>query len=389
MGAERGKTDERIALICEGVRAWLDNEDGILNISVDRTATEGLFPRHDVMFMLGSIAESLSPDALHGWVSRVTGGESSVTNETAGPGATGPDGRARNPNVLCLHAGNLPLVGFQDIIAALLSGCVYYGKLSKKDPWLPDGLLRVLRKRLPAQLGGWTVRLEDLDKAGTDRVLFAGADTSVPKVQRRIRELGLASPDARFLPRTARYSMAWISEDDFLADETRLSKHLIDAMLRYEGRGCRSLAVVVAERSLGEFAGSLGDAAEVFTRQNPPSHLRKPGVNYWRSYLKSTGKEVFDLGGQIITDDPELIGREDIICWLKGTRADAVRLARQAGPHLQQVYRYTGRDSLSSQAGNALSDDVDMRFEPLSRAQRPLIDWQPDGIDVLAWLWQD
>jgi hypothetical protein len=56
MGTDRGKTDQRIALICEGIRAWLDNEDGILNISVDRTATEGLFPRHDVMFMLGPVS---------------------------------------------------------------------------------------------------------------------------------------------------------------------------------------------------------------------------------------------------------------------------------------------------------------------------------------------
>ncbi len=381
------KIEDRIELICEAIAAWLDNEDDILSRTADRTATEGLFPRHDVMFMLDSIAETVTPDALRGWVSRVAAQGTSELRETAGSGAIDPESHPRNNHILCLHAGNLPLVGFQDIIATLLSGSVYHGKLSRKDPWLADGLLRILRKRLPELLGGWAVRLEDLDKAGADRVLFAGADASVPEVQRRIHELGLASNRALFLPRTARYSMAWISEADFLDDETRLSKQLIDAMLRYEGRGCRSLVLVVAERSLGEFAGSLGDAAEVFTRQNRPSHWRKPGVSYWRSYLKSTGKEVYDLGGQIITDDPELIGRDDVICWLKGSREDVVRLARQAGPQLQQVYLYTGRDPLGLESGELLQNSEEIRMEPLSKAQRPPIDWQPDGIDVLGWLW--
>ncbi len=375
--------DERPALICDGVRAWLDNEDGILEITVDRTATEGLFPRHDVMFMLDSIAKSVTPEALQGWVDRLHDDRAATADKAA------TDDGSRMPKVLCLHAGNLPLVGLQDIIATLLSGSVYYGKLSKKDPWLADGLLRVLRKRLPGQLGGWAVRLEELDKSGADKVLFAGAESSVATVRQRISELGLASGKARFLPRTARFSMAWLADEDFRGDSIRLSKHLIEAMLRYEGQGCRSLALVIAERSLSEFAGSLADASEVFVRYNPPSHFRKPGVNYWRSYLKSTGKEVYDLGGQIITDDPELIGRKDIICWLKGSGEDAARLARQIGPQLQQVYVHAGRDEIAAKAAKKLTDIPEIRLELLSDAQTPPVDWQPDGIDVLAWLWQN
>ncbi len=400
---------QRIAVICEAIGAWLDNEDGILGITVNRTATEGLFPRHDVMFMLDQIARTVTLEALQGWADRAAG-----TTPVPGPAS-------EMPNVLCLHAGNLPLVGLQDIVATLLSGSVYYGKLSRKDPWLADGLLRVLRKRMPGQLGGWAVRLEDLDRAGAERVLFAGAETSVPEVQRRVRELGLASEKALFLPRTARFSMAWLADEDFPADNAqlgKLSRQLAGAMLRYEGRGCRSLALVVARRSLSDFAGNLTDAAEVFVRKNPPSHFRSPGVSYWRSYLNSTGKDVYDLGGQIITDDPELIGRDNVICWMRGDEDDVRRLVRQLGPKLQQVYVHSGQDAPASQdtadsldtaasldtvasqdtvAGSAheagmafhpLAGVPGIRLAPLSEAQSPPIDWQPDGVDALSWLWK-
>jgi len=379
MSAPPDQISERIARICDGVDAWLSNEGGILDITVDRTATEGLFPRHDVMHMLKQISATVTPQALQDWVDRVDRGTSTGTM---------PSPSAQIPKVLCLHAGNLPLVGLQDIIATLLSGAIYYGKLSRRDPWLADGLLRLLRERLPDQLGGWASQLEEIRKVEADKVLFAGAESSVEVVKQRIRELGLASAQTRFLTRSARFSMAWLDEKDFQSDHVRLSKYLIEAMMRYEGRGCRSLAVVVARRSLSEFAGSLTDAAKIFVRKNRPSHYRNPGASYWRSYLKSTGKEVYDMGSQIITDDHELTGREDVICWLTGNKEDVVRLARQFGPQLQQVYVNAGREELSqNSAAPPLSDVPEIRLEPLSEAQSPPIDWQPDGIDVLAWLW--
>ena len=405
MSAPPDQISERIARICDGVDAWLNNEDGILDITVDRTATEGLFPRHDVMHMLKQVSATVTPEALQGWVDRVCkvqqAGKADQVDKVGKADQVDMVNQADSeissgsihaqslhmPKVLCLHAGNLPLVGLQDIIATLLSGAVYYGKLSRRDPWLADGLLRVLRKRLPDQLGGWASRLEEVGKVGADKVLFAGAESSVEEVKQRIHELGLASDQTHFLPRTARFSMAWLDEKDFQSDNVRLSKHLIEAMMRYEGRGCRSLAVVVARRSLSEFSGSLIDAAEVFVRRNRPSHYRKPGVSYWRSYLKSTGKEVYDIGSQIISDDHELIGREDVICWLTGDEEDVVRLARQFGPQLQQVYVYAGREALSQKGVRSLSDVPEIRLEPLSNAQSPPIDWQPDGIDVLEWLW--
>ncbi|MGM0738103.1 MAG: hypothetical protein ACQETM_02915 [Bacteroidota bacterium] len=365
--------NERIDRICEAVTAWLDNEDDICKTSVERTVTEGLFPRHDVMHMLGRIEKSVTREALRHWIDRIATG---LTHDPAG-----------SEKVLCLHAGNLPMVGLQDVIATLLSGAVYYGKLSSRDPWLLDGLLRVLRKRLPDQLGGWASRMEKLGPIGARHVLFAGSQASVDVAMEWVYQLGLACKDARLLARTARLSMAWLDETDFEHDPVRLSRQLIEAMLRYEGRGCRSLAVVVAAWDLSDVAGTLADAAGVFLRSNPPSHYRMAGVSYWRGYLKSTGRDVYDLGGQIITDDPDLLGKEHVVCWFKGNESDLLRIAGQFGSQLQNVYINADQGDMLPRIPESLADARHIRLEPLSLAQSPPIDWRPDGVDVLGWLW--
>ncbi len=390
---EKNITD-RIELICDGVNAWLANEDGILEESVNRTVADGLFPKHDVQHMLDQAGRTITPQALSSWVDKISttkkgpSGPENFTNNAEYSRAGTDETAFPNPDqkVLCLHAGNLPMVGLQDIIATLLSGSIYFGKLSRNDPWLLDGLLQVLEKRLPEQIGGWSIRLDDMNVTNAGVVLFAGSQASIEMVLKRIKELGLAGDNSRILARTARFSLAWLDEADFRSDSERLCKRLIEAMLRYEGRGCRSVAVVIADRDLSVFAGSLLDAADVFIRSNPPSNLKNSGVGYWKSYLRSTGRDVFDLGGQIITDDSDLIGKQNVICWIKGSDEEVIRFAERFGHQLQSVYVNAARDAVSEKAMYRMAGTGGVRLEPLSDAQTPPVDWQPDGVDVLYWL---
>ncbi len=43
-----------------------------------------------------------------------------------------------------VNAGNIPFVGFHDFLSVLLSGNIYYGKLSSKDEELPKAIARIL-----------------------------------------------------------------------------------------------------------------------------------------------------------------------------------------------------------------------------------------------------
>ena len=394
----QNRNRNRIDRICEAVSAWLDNEDGLLKRARDRTIAEGLFRPHDVDHMLGQIRQTVTRQTLTGWLERVCK-EGGTQGSRAGSqhqsdsrkdanaqkadntqhDAHPIDGSTR-PKTLCLHAGNLPMVGLQDIIAVLLAGSIYYGKLSRNDPWLPDSLLQIIRQRMPDQAGRWSTRMEELEGIKAGRVLFAGSEASVDAVIRRVHELKLATETARFLPRTARLSMAWLTEEDFKADEAvqkeehppeqdistskagrpkktgaagnaqssaggsqpasegELYKQLVEAMLRYDGKGCRSVAVVISAREWSDCAGPLMDALEAWLRDHPPGSDEKPGVRYWKNYLRAVDKEVYETGGHLITSEPDLMGKEGVICWLKGDEKEVARLAGHFGSQLQSVY---------------------------------------------------
>jgi len=405
---------QRATKISEAIAAWLSNEDGLLEQSVTRTIEAELFPYHDVAHMLDQVAQSVTGTTLTRWTEKA-------------------DSNIRNHITLCLHAGNLPMVGLQDLVATLLSGGCYYGKLSRKDPWLMDGLLRVIRKRLPAQVGQWHVQMDELAGIRADNILFAGSEGSVKAVTRRCHHQNLADANTRFLYRTARFSMAWLTEQDFDSQcrlRPNVCRLLIEAMLRYEGRGCRSVAVIVAPHQLMASADVLQEGIERFHEKNPPSRAETPGAGYWKSYLRSMERPVIEAGPLTLTDDPEMAGREDMISWLSDSETESkVRdIAQKFGRQLQQVYvtdpaKYqsgeTGSgesqsgETGSSESGLGESQPGKTRFEAtqsgktasgkevftgdgpvagflrldyLRCAQSPPIDWQPDGVDVLEWL---
>src|SRR5699024_2778474 len=164
-----------------------------------RTVAEGYFGEHDVRFALQALKKSIDREILIQWVERVG---LTTKNDTSGQ------------NVLCLHDGNLPLVGFQDALAVLLSGARYTVKISRKDPYLLPTFLNEVKK---TDLWGsidvqWSHHLDDLEGMQNDAILFAGSGQSVPGVMEAINKLSLSTADTRFLIRTAHFSMAYFDE---------------------------------------------------------------------------------------------------------------------------------------------------------------------------------
>ena len=381
-------TEERIQRIIRAIRGWLDNEGGILEKTKEQTIAEGLFQRHDINFMIGHIRQSVTQQSLREWAMAV------------------PEKPAAVNRILCIHPGNLPMVGLQDILAVLLSGHTYHGKLSTRDPWLPDGLLRVLRRHMRADTMQWSTRMPNLAGIRADALLFAGSGSSLEIIKDNVRELDLVGDSCPMLIRTSNFSMAWLSEADGFKPEDQSSRStmpsqldqparsgpfsdsdlpgssdsfsqskpsaravwlspLVEAMLRYEGKGCRSVALVIAPVPLGRVAGLLLPAMEAYLKACPFSYYPTRGVRYWKSYLESIGKTVVQAGPVLVTDDPDMAGKEDIICWVEGDRDDVERWRERMGSRLQEVYRIG---------------------ESLNHAQTPPVDWKPDGFDVLSWI---
>ncbi|HBX67065.1 MAG TPA: hypothetical protein DEG32_13240, partial [Balneolaceae bacterium] len=236
--------NKHISKIQKAVEEWLSQENQVLWKAVQQTVDDGLFSQHDIEFQLSVLRENIANGDIREWVNR-----SELSDEQ----------NAKGQKVLCLHAGNLPLVGFQTALGTILSGAEYYGKLSRKDPYLLASFLDEMENILPEQKIHYSTDLEEFANLKADKVIFAGSEESVSEVKEKVRALKAAKENAEYIIRTAKFSIAYLDEWN-----EEIKAKLVEAMLRYCGKGCRSVAVVVSKFGLKEVKEELGHAIQEF-----------------------------------------------------------------------------------------------------------------------------
>lgn len=350
---------KRIETLLEACENWLHPDNHYLMDAVDRTVQEGYFGFEDVIFAIRAIKTSIDKGAIQAWA-----GEA---------GLTGGDG-AQKSNVLCLHAGNLPLVGFQDAFSTLLSGARYTGKISRKDPYLlPTFLNEVKKTGIWTDVNvQWSHRLDDFEDMQNDAIIFAGSESSVPGVRQAIGKWNLAKEDCRYLIRTAHFSMAYLDRND-----ERTMEELVEAIFRYGGKGCRSAAIVVSPFSLDEIKSKFLDSVKSFWLENPQHSQPSPKLKQQYAYNKAIERPQLWLK-YFLLQEGGLEFDQDFICyWVQGDRSAVAELAGKYEKELQSIY--ISRPGVEIQG-------FENQTELLSEAQKPSISWKPDGVDTLAWL---
>lgn len=353
--------EKRIETLLEVIEKWLSPENEYLHRAIDQTVEEGYFSFPDVKHAVLALKENLKTAALEEWVK---------------PSGLSDEQDARGKNVLCLHAGNLPLVGFQDALAVLLSGARYTGKISRKNPYLLPTFLNEVKKTeiwsgVDVQ---WSHRLNDFENMQTDAILFAGSEQSVPGVKKAIKKYNLAKPDTRFLIRTAHFSMAYLDNKN-----PKIMKDLTEAIFRYGGKGCRSVAVVVSSFALDDIKCEFNDYIESFWLNNPQHKKPAPKLQQRFAYNKAVERSQAWLDDFLLQQGGLELDQDFICYWEQGNEQKVEELANSFGDQLQSIY-ITHPDI-------EISGDNE-KIEFLSDAQRPPIFWKPDGIDVLKWLCQ-
>lgn len=350
---------KRIKTLLEAAKSWLNPGNKYLDHAIERSVQEGYFSYGDIKYALGAIEESISETAIQEWAEQA---KVSAGNE------------ARGQNVLCLHAGNLPLVGFQDAFATLLSGARYSGKISRKDPYLlPTFLNEVKKTEVWTDVSvQWSHRLDDFENMRHGHIVFAGSETSVPGVRQAISKWNLAHADSRYLIRTAHFSMAYIDRRD-----KHTLRALVDAVLRYGGKGCRSVAVVVSPFSLDEIRSELTGPIESFWRENPQHQKPAPRLKWQHAYNEAIERPQLWLEN-FLWQEGGLEFEQDFICyWVQGEEKRVAELAAEHHKELQSIY--IRRREIEIPGYNDLT-------EPLSEAQKPPLSWKADGVDTLRWL---
>lgn len=352
MGSTTYLTVEQIAGV---VQKWLDASSELIR-AAEQTVQEGLFSRSDVQFQLDVLRQTVTAEALHNWIER----------------SRLESGQLHGRKALCLHAGNLPLVGLQDLLVCLLTGISYIGKVSRKDPWLLPSLLESIRTEYPELNLTWSTDLADLQGVDADAILFSGSDRSIPRVEERIRELSLAKPTAKKLIRTAHFSLACIDS----ADPYTFSM-LTEAVFRYGGQGCRSVAIVVAPFGLDEIKCEFTDYVESFWLNHPQHKKPAPSLLYRYAYNRAIEKPQAWLEDFLIEQTHHKPDLDHLLTWIEGSPEDVPALEEWLGPELQSIYVPYRQLKIPG---------LKREVEFLSEAQKPPVDWRPDGVDPIQWL---
>lgn len=346
---------KNISKISVAVSEWLQLGNESLKLAIEQTADEKLFAMHDIRHRIRHLKQSVTADTLKTWISK--------TDLITSP--------LNNQRVLCLHAGNLPLVGFHDLLAVLMTGAGYRGKLSRKDPYLMDSFLQVLLEKNLVDDSSWSADLAQLSSQKVDAVMFSGSEKSVPAVLEALNSLQIAKKHTPKLIRTADFSIAWINDND-----RHTMEDLTEAVFRYGGNGCRSVAVVVAPFHLNSQKCTFTDYIESFWLKNPPHDKPDASLSYRFAYNKAIGIEQAWLDHFLIEEYHSLPDDKFVLRWIRGGKEEVEKLINSSGSRLQSVYS-------NSKIGVEIGSKV---TEPLSLAQKPPVWWKADGTDTIRWL---
>jgi len=261
--------------------------------------------------------------------------------------------------VLC--AGNVPFAGLQDLLAVTGGGHRYLGAVSRKSPVLLPAFAA------EAGLDARFVAPEEVWQ-GAEAIIVTGTDATCAWAQTCAIQRGL-SPN-RCLLRGHRYSVAILDGQE----NDREKAQLAEDVLLHEGLGCRNVAIIWAP------AGCQPDPyVEYFKyfRETFPTHPDTSAVlEVQQSLLEALAWPYVsgEAKGYLLSRGPPEPQGPGHVRWVSYTDLGTVEAWLTA--HKNELQCVFARESLTTAVST----------ETLGSAQRPALDWRPDGQDITAFL---
>ena len=171
---------------------------------------------------------------------------------------------------------------------------------------------------------------------------------------------------------TQNFFIALIEDND-----SPTMEDLTEAVFRYGGTGCRSVAIVVAPFHLDDEQCEYTDYVESFWLKNPQHKKPEKSLFYRYAYNRALEIPQAWLNDFLIEENISNPKEKFLLFWVKGDFNTLTELVSMYRDGLQSVY------STSNHIGKEVGG---FRVEPLSQAQAPPIWWKPDQIDTIEWL---
>ena len=260
--------------------------------------------------------------------------------------------RHKAADVALILAGNIPMVGFHDLMAVLVSGNIPYVKTSSKDSVLIDWVIRQLEDLDP----GITIRRFSREIA-FDAAIVSGSDNT----ERYFKSYFASLPS---IIRGSRNSAAVLTGDE---SEQQLCG-LAEDIFRYSGLGCRNVSLLLVPRDydIDAFARTINRFA---------SDINPKFINNYRRLKASLSVQNIpftDCGSFVVTENDDF--RMDISNIAVFRYLNDNDICDWIARHDHQLQCLVGGRNLHS------------RSVDFGCAQKPRPWDYPDGIDTLEFL---
>jgi hypothetical protein len=325
-----------IKLNNEGINKDEFNElNSTLNLAYIKN---GWFTRDNALNMLDQIARQLNPESIGQWISRY-------------------DIQSRSPlNIGIIMAGNIPLVGFNDLFCVLMSGHTAVVKLSSDDEILPRYVLDYLVKQNPAIHN--FIKVSDARLKGIDAVIATGSNNSARYFQYYFGKY----PN---IIRKNRHSVAVLKGTEDASDLQALGSDIFT----YFGLGCRSVSklYVPFNYNFNLFFESIVQFGEVVNN-------KKYGNNY------DYNRAVFLLNNEKFLDNNFLIVKEGLSI---ATPVSVLHFEYYSDINELEEKLNREQDNLQCIVSKGAWFKNSLAF---GNSQTPLLNDYADGIDTMQFL---
>lgn len=295
------------------------------------------FTEENCSYSLNEIIKWLEKDALENWIKSYT----PTPNNSKMVGI--------------VMAGNIPLVGFHDLLCVLISGHLAKVKLSSQDDVLIPFLVNILVK----EDSRWHQRISFVDRLNAiDAVIATGSDNSARYFEHYFK----AVPS---IIRKNRTSVAVIMGDE-TPGEFKLLAHDI---FSYFGLGCRNVSKLYLPLNF-----DLNNFFEPFSLFKTLVDHGKYGNNY--DYQKSirliSSKPFHDFGFLVMEESTQLVSPIAVSYFEYYKTQDQLKELLESNAHKIQCI---------TSAKGWFSGSV-----PFGKAQQPELNDYADNIDTLRFL---
>ncbi|QDH79736.1 acyl-CoA reductase [Echinicola soli] len=254
-----------------------------------------------------------------------------------------------------MMAGNIPAVGFHDLMMVLVSGHIAHVKLSSADEVLIKWLVRELVEIAPAFAG--QVVMEEMLKA-KDAYIATGSDNSA-------RYFNYYFGKYPSVIRKNRTSVAVFDGSETAEDYRELAKDIF----QYFGLGCRNVSKVYVreQRQLKDFLTAIEGYNFVFSH-----HKYLNNYEYNKSIYLINGDEHLDNGFLLCKQSEELVSPVAVLYYETYDDPEKLKELLESQSEKIQCIVSRGRWYPSSVA--------------FGEAQQPAIDDYADHVDTMAFL---